>query len=68
MFCHDQRAYPRACLPHISLNELLEAREARGGDEGKMDAVKAEDTDKEKRKKREYMRPAVKRDSEAELY
>lgn len=34
VLCHDQRAYPRACLLHVSLNELLEAQEAEGAAAG----------------------------------
>lgn len=54
ILCHGQRAYPRACLPHVSLNELLEAQEAR-----EMDGMKEEDGDEGKEKEREYMRLAV---------
>lgn len=52
IFCHDQRAYPRACLPHVSLNELLESQEAKGG---KMDEMK----EQEKRQGKEKERKSV---------
>lgn len=64
--CHDRRAYLEACLPHVSLNELLCTQEARGKEtgvgrrEGWMDRAK-EETDE--RKEREHTR-----DSQAEQY
>lgn len=51
VLCHDQRAYPWACLLHISLNELLDAREAREETGGKMDVEWKRRTETRERKR-----------------